>query len=80
MASGQEVDVSLVRLKSMMVGSARIDNLQVAVYEIGILDSTATPPLIVDGFLGADFLSRFTMTIDPQAGRLMLQLADAPVK
>ena len=80
MASGQEVDVSLVRLKSMMVGLARIDNLQVAVYEIGVLDRTATPPLIVDGFLGADFLSRFTMTIDPHAGRLMLQLADVPVK
>lgn len=80
MASGQEVDVSLVRLKSLMVGLARIDNLQVAVYEIGVLDSTATPPLIVDGFLGADFLSRFTMTIDPHTGRLVLQLADGPVR
>ena len=67
MASGQEVEVSLVRLKSVMVGLARIDNLQVAVYEIGVLDSTANPPLVVDGFLGADFLSRFTMTIDAQA-------------
>lgn len=80
MASGQEVEVSLIRLKSMMVGSARIDNLQVAVYEIGVLDSTATPPLIIDGFLGADFLGRFTMTIDPRAGRLMLQLTDGLVK
>jgi hypothetical protein len=64
----------------MMGGLARIDNLQVAVYEIGVLDSTATPPLIVDGFLGADFLSRFTMTIDPHAGRLVLQLGDGLVK
>lgn len=80
MASGQEVEVSLVRVKSMMVGSARIDNLQVAVYEIGVLDNTETSPLTVDGFLGADFLSRFTMTIDPLAGKLTLQLADGPVK
>ena len=80
MASGQEVEVALVRLKSIMVGSARIDNLQVAVYEIGVLDSTAMPPLAIDGFLGADFLGRFTMTVDPQAGTLMLQLGDGPVK
>jgi len=80
MASGQEVEVSLVRVKSMMVGSARIDNLQVAVYEIGVLDNTATSPLTVDGFLGADFLGRFTMTIDPQAGKLTLQFVDGPAK
>ena len=80
MASGQEVEVSLVRVRSMMVGSARIENLQVAVYEIGVLDNSKTAPLTVDGFLGADFLSLFTMTIDPWAGRLTLQLADGPVK
>lgn len=80
MASGQEVEVALVRLKSIMVGSARIDNLQVAVYEIGILDSTTTPPLAIDGFLGADFLGRFTMTVDPRTGTLMLQLGDGPLK
>lgn len=72
MASGQEVEVSLVRVKSIMVGSARIDNLQVAVYEIGVLDSA---PFAIDGFLGADFLGRFTMTVDPRAGTLTLQLA-----
>jgi predicted aspartyl protease len=72
MASGQEVEVSLVRVKSIMVGSARIDNLQVAVYEIGVLDNA---PFAVDGFLGADFLARFTMTVDPRAGTLTLQLA-----
>jgi predicted aspartyl protease len=80
MASGQEVEVSLIRLKSIMVGSARIDNLQVAMYEIGVLDSTTTPPLVIDGFLGADFLGRFTMTVDPRGGKLMLQLADGPAK
>lgn len=80
MASGQEVEVSLVRVKSVMVGSARIDNLQVAVYEIGVLDTTGTSPLTVDGFLGADFLGRFTMTIDPRAGKLTLELPDGAAK
>lgn len=80
MASGQEVEVSLIRVKSIRVGSARIDNLQVAVYEIGVLDSAGTPPTTIDGFLGADFLGRFTMTVDPQAGKLTLQLGDGPVK
>jgi predicted aspartyl protease len=76
MASGQEVEVSLIRVKSIRVGSARIHNLQVAVYEIGVLDSPGTPATTIDGFLGADFLGRFTMTVDPRAGTLTLQLAD----
>jgi len=74
MASGQEVEVSLVRVKSLRVGLARIDNLGVAVYEIGVLDATTKPPLVVDGLLGADFIGRFTMTVDPRAGKLTLQL------
>jgi hypothetical protein len=76
MASGQEVEVSLVRVKSLRVGLARIDNLAVAVYEIGVVDGNAKPPLVVDGFLGADFVGRFAMTLDPRAGTLTLQLAD----
>jgi hypothetical protein len=76
MASGQEVEVSLVRVKSLRVGLARIDNLGVAVYEIGVLDGSANPPLVVDGYLGADFVGRFTMTLDPKAGKLTLQLGD----
>ena len=80
MANGQEVEVSLIRVKSMLVGAARVDNLQVAMYEIGVLDSSTAPPLTVDGFLGADFLGRFTMTIDPQLGKLTLQLPDGPAK
>jgi len=80
MANGQEVEVALVRVQSLTVGSARIDNLQVAMYELGVLDHRATPPLTVDGFLGADFLGRFTMTIDPERGTLTLQLTDGPPK
>ncbi len=80
MANGQEVEVALIRVKSLTVGSARIDNLQVAMYELGVLDHRATPPVTVDGFLGADFLGRFTMTIDPQRGTLTLQLTDGSPK
>ena len=79
-ASGQEVEVSLVRMKSIRVGLARIDNFTVAVYAIGVLDGSAKPPIVVDGFLGSDFIGRFTMTVDPRAGKLTLQLDDVPVK
>jgi predicted aspartyl protease len=80
MASGQEVEVSVVRVRSIRVGTARIDNLGVAVYAIGVIDSSAKPPLAVDGLLGADFIGRFTTTLDPKAGTLTLQLDDAPAR
>ncbi len=73
-ASGQEVEVSMVRMTSIRVGSARIDNLNVAVYE------HANPPITVDGFLGVDFIGRFTMTVDPAAGTLTLLPHDPPTR
>ena len=80
MASGQEVQVSVVRLKSIRIGLARMDNVGVALYELGVMDRTAQPPLVVDGLLGADVLGQFTTTIDPEAGRLTLQLHEQPRK
>jgi predicted aspartyl protease len=80
MASGQELQVSVIRLKSIRIGLARIDNIGVALYELGIMDKTAQPPLVVDGLLGADVLGQFTTTIDPEAGRLTLQLRELPRK
>jgi hypothetical protein len=74
-ASGQEVEVSMVRMPSIRVGSARIDNLNVAVYELPVIVS-ANPPTTVDGFLGVDFIGRFTMTVDPKAGTLTLRPHD----
>ena len=73
MASGQDVEVSLSRLKSIGVGSARVDNFAVAVYDLPVLVPGATPPIAVDGLLGADFVGRFTMTVEPRAGKLTLQ-------
>src|SRR6266404_443354 len=78
-ASGQEVEVSMVRMTSIRVGSARIDNLNVAVYELPVIVNT-NPPITVDGFLGVDFIGRFTMTVDPGAGTLTLQRHDPPTR
>jgi predicted aspartyl protease len=80
MASGQELQVSVIRLKSIRIGLARIDNIGVALYELGIMDKSVQPPLVVDGLLGADVLGQFTTTIDPEAGRLTLQLRELPRK
>jgi predicted aspartyl protease len=75
MANGQEIETSLARLQSISVGSAKIVNFGVAVYGFTIWDRTGQP-LAVDGFLGLDFLARFTMTVDPRSGTLTLQLPD----
>jgi predicted aspartyl protease len=80
MASGQEVQVSVIRLGSIRIGLARIDNLGVALYELGVMNSPTQPPLAVDGLLGADVLSRFIATIDPDARKLTLKLRDMPVR
>lgn len=77
-ASGQEVEVSVVRVRSLGVGSARVENLGVVVYDLPALAPGALPSVIVDGLLGTDFVGRFTMTVDPRAGKLTLQLDDPP--
>ena len=73
MASGQEVYLSLIRLESITVGLARVDNFSAAVYDFGVVDTGVKPPIPVDGFLG-----RFTMTLDAKAGTLTLQLDEPP--
>ena len=78
MASGQDVEMSVIRLKSIGVGSARLENFVVALYDLPTLP--ASPPITVDGLLGNDFVGQFTMTIDPRAGTLTLQLYDSPAK
>jgi predicted aspartyl protease len=80
MASGQDVEVSLIRVKSIGVGSARIENFATAVYDLPALALGAPFPIVVDGLLGNDFIGLFTMTIDPRAGRLTLQLDDLPAR
>ncbi len=74
MAGGQEVDMAVVRLTSISVGTAKIVNPTIAVYSVVVADPNGKL-VPVDGFLGFDFLGRFSMTIDPQAGQLILQLS-----
>jgi len=63
---GRKVEFPLVHLSALTVGDARIENLQV-----GVLASFPNAPL-VDGILGASFLSHFTMTLDYATSRLRL--------
>ena len=57
-----------VRLRSIEVGSAGIQDLEVGVYNL-YPDAAA----IVDGVLGGDFLGRFRMTVDDAARQLRLE-------
>ena len=79
MASGQDVEVSLIRVKSIGVGSARVENFALAVYDLPPLAFGAPSPIIVDGLLGNDFVGLFTMTVDQRAGKLTLRL-DLPTR
>lgn len=63
-ASGTDVDVQLVRIDSLAVGDARAGRMVVSAYEMQMTD--------VDGLLGQDFLSRFSVQIDPTAGVVKL--------
>jgi predicted aspartyl protease len=79
MASGQDVEVSLIRVKSIGVGSARVENFALAVYDLPPLALGAPSPITVDGLLGNDFVGLFTMTVDQRAGKLTLRL-DLPAR
>jgi len=76
-ANGQEVQMPVVRLNSISVGTAKVVNFGVAVYAFTVRDYGGRP-LAVDGLLGLDFLARFTMTVDPRAGTLRLELDQPP--
>jgi predicted aspartyl protease len=65
-AGGGQFAVPLVRARSLAVGQAEVQAIEIGVYEI-------TPDLPdVDGILGVDYLSHFTVTIDRQKGTLVL--------
>jgi len=46
----------------------------VVAYELPTVISRGKPSITIDGFLGVDFLGRLTMTVDPRAETLTLQL------
>jgi len=81
MASGQEVEVTIVRVKAIAVGPARMNNFDVVVYNSPAVSSSAGPGITVDGLLGTDFLGRFRITLDPRAETLTFYLDDdSPAK
>ena len=53
-----------VTLASMQVGDAEVENVAAVIHSIG-------PG--IDGLLGNSFLSRFTVTLDPDKGVLVLR-------
>lgn len=55
---GQLLEIPFVRLAAIEVGNARIEGLEVGVYEI------APQAPVLDGLLGGDFLHHFRVTLD----------------
>jgi len=69
--AGGDIEVALAPLKSVDVGDARVENLTCIVSDVsGIAEKLGGG---IDGVLGFDFLSRFTVTIDYAARKLTLQ-------
>jgi aspartyl protease family protein len=64
LARDVEVEVERAAVETLAVGRARVDHLVVGVYDLGLPD--------LDGLLGQDFLSRFHVAIDPDAGVVRL--------
>lgn len=65
-AGGGTMEVAFVRLASLQIGHARLENFEVGVAEV------APESAILDGLLGADFLQRFRVTLDRHARKLTL--------
>jgi hypothetical protein len=67
MVGGHEIHLVFVRLPTLQIGNARLEDIEVGVHEI-----VPDAPLL-DGLLGGDVLGRFTMTLDPGARKLRLE-------
>jgi hypothetical protein len=79
-AGGREMDVPVLRIGSIAVGGAQIDTPQVAIYDVSRSISTHGAVITIDGFLGFDFLGRFTMKLNPHEKTLTLQLEEPAVR
>jgi predicted aspartyl protease len=65
-AGGGQLSVPLVRAGTLSINEAAVLAIEIGVYEV-------VPDLPdVDGILGSDYLSHFTVTIDRQKGTLLL--------
>jgi clan AA aspartic protease (TIGR02281 family) len=68
-AGGERFSVPFVRAKSLRIGDAAVEGIDVCVFEGLVRQFPAT----VDGILGTNFLNHFRMTIDRQGRLLMLE-------
>lgn len=64
---GQTIDVPFVRIATLRVGEAVVEDFEVGVYEI------FPQTKILDGLLGSDFLHRFRVTVDKAANHMRLE-------
>ena len=64
--SGSTIEVPFVTL-TVQVGDATVENL-----DVGVFDAMSDAPDL-DGFLGADFLQRFKVTLERQARQMILE-------
>jgi len=64
---GQRVAVPLVRARSVSVGSAAVEDI-----DVGVFDALPGRPE-VDGLLGASFLAHFKFTVDRKNLQLVLE-------
>ena len=64
--SGSAIEVPFVTL-TVQVGDATVENL-----DVGVFDAMPNTPDL-DGFLGADFLQRFKVTLERQARQMILE-------
>jgi len=64
---GQMIDVTFVKVASLKVGDAVVEDFEVGVYEI------FPQTKVLDGLLGGDFLHKFRVTVDRTANRMRLE-------
>ena len=64
---GNKLDVPFVKLGVLDVGGAKVEDIEVGVFDV------APTARGVHGLLGADFLHRFRLTLDAKEGVLLLE-------
>lgn len=67
-SAGGDIHVTVRQIETLEIGEARLEKIDIAVANFGLLDSQE-----VDGILGGDFLRRFTISIDYEKRTVQIQ-------
>jgi predicted aspartyl protease len=67
-AGGERFLVPFVKVRSLRVGDAAVEGI-----DVGVFEALGSFPVSVDGVLGGNFLNHFKVTIDRQNRRLTLE-------